>query len=179
MKGRIRMLISDVTSTALDELYGSFFDLNATLDRAVSIMLNNWAMPQASDIIHQKVAHAAPVYADLISEIKDNYNVPSVRPAVHEDSREYENLGVMFQTVLYEFKGVYEMIKKVIDIAMKNGDVNVVSDLVIFMSKFNKFFGMIVTLSDKANQMPEMYDAFDRHITSWGIDGFAPLSEKD
>ena len=38
---------------------------------------------------------------------------------------------------------------------------------------------MIVTLSDKANQMPEMYDAFDRHITSWGIDGFAPLSEKD
>ena len=80
------------------------FDLNATLDRAVSIMLNNWAMPQASDIIHQKVAHAAPVYADLISEIKDNYNVPSVRPAVHEDSREYENLGVMFQTVLYEFK---------------------------------------------------------------------------
>ena len=38
MKGRIRMLISDVTSTALDELYGSFFDLNATHDRAVSIM---------------------------------------------------------------------------------------------------------------------------------------------
>lgn len=28
MKGRIRMLISDVTSTALDELYGSFFDLS-------------------------------------------------------------------------------------------------------------------------------------------------------
>jgi hypothetical protein len=165
------MLIAIQTSNALDELYGSFFDLNATLDRVVSVMLNDFSMPQASDIVHHKIAHLTPLLADKISEIKDNYNVSSIRPEVHRDDRNYSDLEVMFKTVLEEFEGVYEMIKMCYDTAHTHGDLNVCADLMKFIPKFSVVIGQIITLRDKAVQMPTGFDTFDRHITSWKIDG--------
>jgi hypothetical protein len=165
------MLIAKETSDALDILYGKFFDLNATLDRAVSILLNDWAMPQANDIIHHKIAHATPLLADLISEIKDNYNLASIRPAVHADSRNYANLADMFNTIVGEFEDTYQMIKMTDKIAKENNDENVHADLLDFMTIFNKFIGQMYTLRDKAVQMPDSYDEFDAHISMWGING--------
>lgn len=163
------MLISERTSQSLDELYGSFFDLNATLDRVVSVMLNKFSMPQASNIIHLKIAHTTPLLADMISEIKDNYNISSIRPEVHRDDRDYDNLLDMFETVLKEFSEVYEMIKMTDDIAVASKDLNVHADLLKFITTYNKVMGQIYTLRDKAVQMPTGFDTFDRHITSWGI----------
>lgn len=165
------MLISVQTSDALDELYGAFFDLNATLDRMSSILLNDFSMPQASDILHHKIAHLMPLMADLISEIKDNYNVSSIRPEVHRDSRTYSDLKEMFETLLSEYTEVYEMIKMTHEISLNNKDLNVCSELLNFTRNFNIVMGQIITLRDKAVQMPTDFDRFDRHITSWGIVG--------
>ena len=41
------MYISKETCKDLDTLYGQFFNLNSLFDRAVSFMLNDWAMVQA------------------------------------------------------------------------------------------------------------------------------------
>ena len=164
------MLISDETSKAIDILYGKFFDLNATLDVAVSYMLNVWAMPQASAICHSNLAHTAPVMADFLSEIKDNYNIRSIRPAVHEDKREYTNLADMFETILKEYSDTYEMIKMTDKVAHEHDDFAVHADLVKFTNLFNKVIGVVITLRDKSVQMPTDYDIFDRHITSWGVD---------
>ena len=68
------MYISKETCKDLDTLYGQFFNLNSLFDRAVSVMLNDWAMVQASDIIHHRLAHLFPLMADMVSEIKDNYD---------------------------------------------------------------------------------------------------------
>lgn len=173
------MLISKETSEALDLLYGQFFDLNATLDVVASTLQNTFSMPQAADIVHHKISHLMPLLADKISEIKDNYNVRSIRPAVHEDKREYGDLQVMFQTVLDEFESTYKMIVSVQEIAIKSGDKNVLDDLQHFMRLFNKVMGQIYTLRDKAEQMPRDFDTYDAHINRWGIVGLNLEKECD
>lgn len=165
------MLISEQTSEALDELVGVFFDLNRTTDRMISIMQNIWCMPNAVSIIHPNIAHVYPLLSDKITEIKDRYNLPSVYPETHKDDRTYTNLQDMFGTLLKENEDAYKEIKLVNQIAEENGDFMVHADLVDFMQKFNLLFAQIVTLNDKAVQMPTSYDEFDRHILSWGIDG--------
>jgi hypothetical protein len=63
------------------------------------------------------------------------------------------------------------MLKQASRIAMGNNDLNVLCDLVSFTNVFNKVIGQIVTLKNKAEQMPTEFDKFDRHIDKWGIVG--------
>ena len=86
------MLMNQETSKALDVLYNQFFNLNALFDNAVSYMLNEWCMPNASNIIHHNLAHGFPIMADMISEIKDNYDERSTRMALPNHDEEYNNL---------------------------------------------------------------------------------------
>lgn len=165
------MLISKETDKALDMLVGAFFDLNRTLDRCVSWMQNIWSMPNAADIIHHKLAHLMPLFADEVTEIKDQYNMTSVYPATHEDGRTYSNLQDMFETVLEEFAEVYTMMKMIKTTVLDNDDFNVLVDLHRIMRQYNVIMGQIYTLRDKAIQMPTDYDDYDRHIKSWHIDG--------
>lgn len=169
------MLINQETSDALIEIYGAFFDLNATLDNAASILLNTWAMPQANNILHNRLAHLTPILADKISEIQDNYNIVSSRPAVHEDKRTYVDLFDMFGTILKEFSEVYNMINMADDIALSHNDKNVHADLMNFVTIFNKVIGQIILLNDKAKQMPTDFDTFDNRIKDWGINGIPEL----
>jgi len=165
------MLISEETSKALDLLYNQFFNLNALFDNAVSYMLNEWCMPNASEIIHHNLAHTFPVMADMVSEIKDNYDVKSVRTAIPAHDEEYEDLLDMTNTMYEYCANTYEMLKTASRVAMNNGDLNVLSDLVEFTSKFNKIMGQVITLKGKAEQMPNEFDKFDRHIDKWKIVG--------
>lgn len=165
------IMISEKTSKALDELTGAFFDLNRTLDRCVSVLQNTWAMPQAAGIIHLKLAHLMPLLADKVTEIKDRYNLDSVYPATHGDARTYDNLQDMFETVLSEFEEVYKMFQMIIDMAQMQKDFNVVTDLYDLLEDYNEVMGQIMTLCDKAIQMPDKFDTFDKHISSWGIVG--------
>lgn len=169
------MLISEKTSEALDELTGAYFDLNRTFDRAVSIMTNTWSMPNAANIIHHNLAHLFPLMADLVTEIKDKYNLTSVYPETHRDARTYTNLEDMMTTLLKEISDVYEIIKMIDIISHENGDFMVHAELIDIMNKHSIVFGQVVTLRDKSLQMSTDYDNFDRHILSWGIDGLPEL----
>lgn len=164
------MLINLETSEALDILYGSFFQLNALLDRAQSVLNNDFTMPNASKYIHN-LAHNCNGLADVVSEIKDNYNLSSIRPEVHKDDRNYSNLADMFSTVLKEFSEVYEIMNKVVDIAIAHRDRNVISDMYRLFRKYNIIMGQVNTLNDKAQQMPTDFDKFDFNISNWGIKG--------
>lgn len=165
------MLMHEETSKALDILYNKFFDLNSVFDNAVSYMLNVWCMPNASATIHHNLAHLFPVMADTISEIKDNYDERSTRMALPNHDEEYNNL-VDMMTVLYDYcENTYNVIKETFNIAMQHNDVNVVCDLAEFQRDYNKVIGQVITLKNKAEQMPDEYDKFDRHIDKWGIVG--------
>ena len=165
------MLIREETSKALDILYNQFFNLNAVYDNAVSYMLNVWCMPNASDVIHKNLAHTFPVLADMISEIKDNYDVRSIRTELHRHDEEYEDLSDMMNK-LYEYcDKTYKLLQQTSRIAMDNNDLNVLCDLVEFTNVYNKIMGQVITLQNKAEQMPTEYEKFDRHIDKWGIVG--------
>lgn len=165
------MLLSEQTSKALDSLVGACFDSNRSFDRAVSILQNKFSMPQAANIIHHNIAHLWPLMADLISEFKDEYNVPTYYPETHGDGRDYTNLQDMMETMLKETLDIYEMVKMTYNIAKENGDLNACSFLMRFTRILTIVVGQVITLRDKAIQMPTDYDAYDRHITSWGING--------
>ena len=164
------MLISKKTSEALDILYGQFFNLNSLLDNAVSYMLNNWAMVQASEIVHHKLAHLLPVMADDISAIKDDYDERSIRPEVPRHDETYSTLKEMFDYIYGEFEATYHMIVLTNKIALEEGDINVHAGLMDFMRKFNKVIGQIITLKNKAYQGLD-FDTFDFRIKDWGIVG--------
>lgn len=165
------MLISKETSDALDILYGQYFNLNSLCDNAVSFMLNEWAMVQANDIIHHKLCHLYPLLADDVSAIKDNYDIRSIRPEVPEHSETYNNLAEMFDRIYEEHEATYKIIKMTNKVAMENGDINVHADLIEVIRKFNIVIGQVITLMNKAHQMPNDFDTFDRHSSSWGIVG--------
>lgn len=165
------MLMNKKTSDALDVLYNQFFNLNALFDNAVSYMLNKWCMPNASDIIHHNLAHGFPIMADMISEIKDNYDERSIRTELPKHDEEYDDLSDMMDTLYTYISNTYEMLKQASRIAIDNNDLNVLCDLVSFTNVFNKVIGQIVTLKNKAEQMPTEFDKFDRHIDKWGIVG--------
>ena len=164
------MLISEETSKALDLLYNQFFNLNSVYDNAVSFMLNEWCMPNASEIIHKNLAHTFPVMADMISEIKDNYDEKSIRTAVPSHNESYTTLSEMMDNLYMYCANTYEMIKMASKVAMDNSDLNVLCDLVSFTSTFNKIMGQVITLKGKAEQITD-FDKFDRHIDKWGIVG--------
>lgn len=165
------MLISKETSKDLDTLYGQFFNLNSLFDRAVSVMLNDWAMVQASNIIHLNLAHLFPLMADRVSEIKDNFDISSIRPVVEEHSESYDNLADMFDRLLNECEATYTMIKLVNKGALERDEINVHAELMNIVVDFNKIIGQVLTLDNKAHQMPDNYDKFDAHIDDWGIVG--------
>ena len=57
-------------------------------------------MVQASDIIHHKLAHLFPLMADMVSEIKDDFDESSVRPEVIPHTEVYDGLADMFDRLL-------------------------------------------------------------------------------
>lgn len=165
------MFLSDKTSEALDEVVGAFFDLNRSFDRACSVMMNKWSMPQASDIIHHKLAHLWPLMADVVSGFKDEYNVLTYYPQTHADGRDYSNLFDMMETLLKETGEVYDMIKMTYGVAKENGDLNANAMLQRLTRLMTVAIGQVITLRDKAEQLSVEFDQYDRHITSWHIDG--------
>lgn len=164
------MYISKETCKDLDTLYGQFFNLNSLFDRAVSVMLNDWAMVQASDIIHHRLAHLFPLMADMVSEIKDNYDESSVRPEVEAHTETYSGLADMFDRLLDECMATYDMIKLVNKGALERGDLNVHAELMELVRSYNKIIGQVLTLNNKAHQI-DSFDTFDAHIDDWGIVG--------
>jgi hypothetical protein len=173
------MLINQRTSDSLDILYGEFFNINSLFDNAVSFMLNEWAMVQANDIIHHRLAHLFPLLADKISEIKDDYDVRSIRPEVPQHNETYSNLREMFDALYNECEAAYEMIIMTNKIAMEEGDINVHAGLMEFMRMYSKTIGQVITLKNKAEQMPNDFDTFDFRIKDWGIVGIPELLDPE
>lgn len=165
------MYLSEKTSQALDELVGLYFDANRTFDRAVSIMQNKWAMPQASEIIHKNLAHLFPLLADVVSGFKDECNVTTIYLETHRDARDYANLLDMMENLLKEILTIYEAIKITYKLAKEEGDLNACVMLEDLTAKMTKVIGQVYTLRDKAEQMPTDYDKYDYHIATWGIVG--------
>ncbi len=165
------MMLSNKTSDALDVLVGACFDMNRTMDRMTSIMQNVWSMPQAADIFHHKLAHLWPLLADEVSGFKDQYNMTTVYPETHRDSREYKNLFDMMSVLLKEVEGVYEIVRQTYYIAKENRDLNANVMLQDFMRKLTIVISQIITLRDKAERMPTDYDTYDFRIKDWGIVG--------
>lgn len=173
------MLISEQTSTALDEIVGAYFDLNRSFDRAVSIMTNTWAMPNAANIIHHNLAHLFPLLADKVTEIKDKYNLTSVYPETHRDGRTYTNLEDMMGTLLKECADCYEVIKMVDKLAHENGDFMVHAELINVMNNHSHVMAQVITLHDKSMQNANDYNVFDQYIDKWGIEGIPDITNPE
>lgn len=164
------MFLSEKTSQAIDEIVGSFFNLNRTVDRMCSVLLNKWSMLRTEQLLHHNHAHIYPLLADIWSDFKSDYNIPTVYPETHKDDRDYNSLLDMMETYLKEVGDVYSMIKITYNIAKDEGDLNACAMIMDFMPKMTEMISQVITLRDKAEQI-EDFARYDEYVKNWEING--------
>ena len=164
------MFLSEKTSQAIDEIVGSFFNLNRTVDRMCSVLLNKWSMQRTEQLLHYNHAHTYPLLADIWSDFKSDCNIPTVYPETHKDDRDYNSLLDMMETYLKEVGNVYSMIKITYNIAKDEGDLNACAMIMDFIPKMTEMISQVITLRDKAEQI-EDFAKYDEYVKNWEIDG--------
>ena len=155
------LLISERTIKEINHLSQQCFWLNRVVDRAVSELNTGFSCSNASEILHEGLAHEYPLLADDVNSILDIYNEGIVYLETGKDDREYEQLSEIFQTILDENIRLYDLARSVYRVANEEEDFNVSAHMSEFMRKLNKFMNQIILLRDKAvlmNNDPAMFD---------------------
>ena len=133
-------------------------------------------IPSMNQVAHFDVASKEEKLNRLEEKINhpNFWNDQNTALQIVNEKNELSNIVNSYFLVKSKLKDIidtYEMIKVASRVAMDNSDLNVLCDLVDFTSKFNKIMGQVITLKGKAEQMPNEFDKFDRHIDKWGIVG--------
>lgn len=144
-------MISNETIECLNELIQQGFILNRLWDRALSVLSVDFAMNKFAKIFHEGLAHRFPVdWSDYFSDILAQYNVKAAYYATPTDVSEYASPLEFFNKNLEYHTKTYELLKKSINVAVLNGDINVEKALNHFVLVFNHYMEQALLLKDKA-----------------------------
>ena len=99
---------------ALNDLLGSFFQMNSVADNMAYALDCELNCPCASQVFHLKFAHAFPsdIFADKLSETMIQEGVRPVRKALNSDEYIYENIELLFNDAYTEMEFLK---KKILD----------------------------------------------------------------
>lgn len=161
------LLISERTIKELNLLSQQCFWINRVIDRAVSVLGVTFVCSNASQILHEGLAHKYPLLADNVNSILEMYNEDVVYLDTPKDDREYESLSDIFQSILDENIKLYELIKSVHKVAKEEDDYNVCSHMSNFMRTINEYMAQVILLRDKAVQMNDNPALFDFSISTF------------
>ena len=169
------LLLPEV-KTALEDIIGQCFINNRYADRIVSILSVSYIMPNASNIIHKKIAHAYlnEHGADGIGDYMNSRNATIVYNATLLGNQEYGNAIECFDTLLKNQLDLEHLVQKAIDIAYKKNDLTTKVFLDNFLRDLIPYTTAMLTLVDKANQynISDLKECatFDHHIGTFGLD---------
>lgn len=156
----------------LEDIVGQCFYNNRMFDRIVSILSVPMVMPSTSNIVHQRMAHAYPQLADIISDYMADRDCTTIYRETPIGDQDYETplecFNMMLQCNLDLEKKVINAIKK----SESTGDYTTKVNLDSFLIIVYILTKDIMTLIDKA----EMYgDAkiswmkFDHDVEDFGL----------
>ena len=155
------MLINERTIKEINLVSQQCFWLNRVVDRAVSVLGVKFGMPITSKILHQGLAHKYPLLADSVNEILDMYNELVDYLETPTDTRDYEDIVELFQTILDENIKLYDVTRSAIFVSRETRDVNVETHLLDFLEDVNKYVAQTITLRDKAVSLKDNVEMYE------------------
>lgn len=155
------MLINERTIKEINLVSQQCFWLNRVVDRAVSVLGVKFGMPITSKILHQGLAHKYPLLADSVNEILDMYNELVDYLDTPADTRDYEDIVELFQTILDENIKLYDMTRSAIFVSRETRDVNVETHLLDFLEDVNEYIAQTITLRDKAVSLKDNVEMYE------------------
>lgn len=155
-------MISNETIECLNQLIQQGFILNRLWDRGMSVLGVDFAMNKFVKIFHEGLAHRFPVdWSDYFAHILEQYNIKAAYYVTPEDVSEYATPIDFFDKNLEYHRRMYDLLKKAMNVAVLNGDVNVEKALNHFILTFNRYMEQALLLKDKAVAVNGNWFLFD------------------
>lgn len=127
------MQISQETVDKINWLSGQMFSANACLDN-LAYNLGHLDLPHMEEIVHSKVAHAAPLWADVLSDLLLEFDARPIRLPVQGFNKDYQgDVVAIFEDMYSLMNELLNDTKATIDVAELNDDVEVKLELEDFL----------------------------------------------
>lgn len=115
------MRISKNSYDNMNALTAMCFDANAVIDN-LAYNLDYHYYTRIADIVHHKVAHVMPEWADMITEQMLKLSVRPVRKDINGYEEEYSDLKVIFDVLMKILVNIRNATREMIETADMNGD---------------------------------------------------------
>ena len=142
------MRMSMESYNKLNELAGKCFNANAVVDN-LAYSLDYHYYNEIAKIVHFRVAHKLPEFADLITDKMLELSARPIRVDIKGYNEDYEDLSKVFDTLYDTLRELLEDTRKLISIA----DLNEDDEVRIFCEEF------LTMLSPYVKQVEEWINA--------------------
>lgn len=132
------MRMSEESYIKMNELVAKCFDANAVIDN-LAYSLDFHYFNEIAKVVHLRVAHIMPEWADLVSDKMLELSVRPVRLNIKGYAEDYENLQKVFSVLHATINGILEDTRKLIGVADLNGDDEVRIFCEEFLTKVSIF----------------------------------------
>lgn len=165
------MNVSHNTIEALYELIKRCFAENRWTDRFVSVLGVKFACNQSASLIHHAIAHAYPQLSDLVGELcLERYNIAVEYGATPEGKQNYDTVTDMMKQLMERSIDFQNMFIGVMKIAWENNDLQVYSNLMELLTKYNYIVEQTILLHDKIGYYGEdNFIKFDHNVDKFWV----------
>lgn len=143
---------------ALNDLLGSFFQMNSISDNMAYALDCELNCPCASQVFHLKFAHVFPsdTFADKLSEVMIQEGIRPVRKSLNGNEDTYENIELLFNDAYTEMDSLKRKILDTIDFLDYNKSCKV---FVIVLENMAEVASSLLHQCDTWRQKAKLYSA--------------------
>lgn len=157
--------VTHETHLAVQELISLAYVTNAQIDRMKSVLVADLAYNETSDVVHEFIAHyfSNGIGDALSDKCLERYNISVIFGGIPIMDKVYSNVTEVIeelQDVCIDFQNA---MSKCIEIAVKNGDRNISSDIIDFMVDYNQIVDQVILMNDKIHLYKDN-PTYDAHI---------------
>lgn len=159
--------ISNESIMNIQKLQTAYFQLNKYWDRYMSWIDTKFAMKNFVRLAHPHIAHAYFFASDIFGDILTKYNIPTIYDTVHREDSEFNSVGEGLNGNLERNLIIVDMFNEAIEVAVRNGERQVSSELGKLFRLHNKFVDQAYLLVDKYNACKNdcLFDGFaDQYV---------------
>ena len=147
------MRMSEESYLKMNELVAKCFDANAVIDN-LAYSLDFHYFSEIAKVVHLRVAHIMPEWADLVSDKMLELSVRPVRLDIKGYVEDYDDLQKVFSVLSSTLNGILEDTRKLIGVADLNGD----DEVRIFCEEFLTRVSVFVKQADEWENAVKVLD---------------------
>lgn len=153
------MRMSMESYNKLNELAGKCFDANAVVDN-LAYSLDYHYFNEIGKIVHLRVAHKLPEFADMITDKMLELSARPIRVDIKGYTDDYEDLNKIFEALYATMRGILEDSRKLISIA----DLNEDDEVRIFCEEFLTMVSPYVKQAEEWINAAKIMDAHTLNV---------------